>query len=89
MPAKLESTVITQFESGHVATCHSAELDYFSKLVATCSSDRLVKIHRVEVCVDATMDVSICGVCLGGGRGVWEDGGRGRDVVSAQRTNFA
>ena len=46
---KISSTVVTQFETGHQATVHSSELDYFGKCLATSSSDQLVKVFRVEV----------------------------------------
>eukprot|EP00879_Flechtneria_rotunda_P017426 GHRR01018259.1.p1 GENE.GHRR01018259.1~~GHRR01018259.1.p1 ORF type:complete len:242 (+),score=67.87 GHRR01018259.1:119-844(+) len=36
----------TTFESGHVDMVHDAQLDYYGKRLATCSSDRTVKVYR-------------------------------------------
>jgi hypothetical protein len=47
--AKVESSVLSQFETGHQDTVHDAELDFYGKHVATCSSDRLVKVFSVSV----------------------------------------
>ena len=47
--AKVDSSVLSQFETGHQATVHDSQLDYFAKHIATCSSDRLVKVFRVDV----------------------------------------
>ena len=46
---KIESSVLSHFETGHQATVHDAQLDFYGKHLATCSSDRLVKVFRVEV----------------------------------------
>jgi protein transport protein SEC13 len=32
------------FETGHMDTVHDAQLDYYGKRLATCSSDRTVKV---------------------------------------------
>jgi hypothetical protein len=41
------TTTCAQFETGHMDTVHDAQFDYYGKHVATCSSDRLVKIFTV------------------------------------------
>ncbi|KAI8112197.1 hypothetical protein M9434_003521 [Picochlorum sp. BPE23] len=41
------TTTCAQFETGHMDTVHDAQFDYYGKHVATCSSDRLVKIFSV------------------------------------------
>ena len=38
---------LNQFESGHVDLVHDAEFDYYGKRMATCSSDRTIKIFDV------------------------------------------
>lgn len=42
------TTGVSQFETGHQDTVHDAQFDYYGKLVATCSSDRLVKVFSVN-----------------------------------------
>jgi protein transport protein SEC13 len=44
MATKVSKTV----ETGHQDLIHDAQLDYYSKLLATCSSDRSVKIFSVD-----------------------------------------
>lgn len=38
---------LAQFESGHGDMVHDAEFDYYGKRLATCSSDRMIKIFDV------------------------------------------
>ena len=38
---------LTSFESGHSDMVHAAEFDYYGKRLATCSSDRLIKVFDV------------------------------------------
>ena len=38
----------TPFDTGHLDLVHDAQFDFYAKRVATCSSDRLVKVFRVE-----------------------------------------
>jgi WD40 repeat protein len=42
------TATIAQFESGHVDMVHDAEFDYYGKRLATCSSDRTIKIFEVS-----------------------------------------
>jgi len=55
-------------ETGHSDMIHDAQFDYYSKRLATCSSDRLIKVY------DITGDQQYCHVAdLGGHDGpVWE-----------------
>eukprot|EP00742_Colponemidia_sp_Colp-10_P001638 GILJ01001757.1.p1 GENE.GILJ01001757.1~~GILJ01001757.1.p1 ORF type:complete len:340 (+),score=22.35 GILJ01001757.1:60-1022(+) len=41
------ATTIASFDSGHEAMIHDAQLDYYGKRLATCSSDRTIKIFEV------------------------------------------
>ena len=36
------------FESGHNEMIHDAQLDYYGKTLATCSSDKLIKLFHVN-----------------------------------------
>jgi WD40 repeat protein len=42
------TTLSHQCETGHQDTVHDAQFDYYGKHVATCSSDRLIKIFSVS-----------------------------------------
>ena len=43
----MATTTIKQFETGHADTVHDAEFDYYGKKLATCSSDRMIKIFDI------------------------------------------
>lgn len=49
------TTNVSHFETGHQDTVHDAQFDYYGKLVATCSSDRLVKIFSVVCRIDGLL----------------------------------
>jgi protein transport protein SEC13 len=38
----------TTFESGHLDMVHDAQLDYYGRRLATCSSDRTIKIFELS-----------------------------------------
>lgn len=38
---------MTTFESGHTDQVHDAQLDYYGRRLATCSSDKLIKVFEV------------------------------------------
>ncbi len=38
---------VTSFETGHADVVHDAQLDYYGRRLATCSSDRVIKIFEV------------------------------------------
>ena len=40
--------VSATFDSGHQDLIHDAQFDFYGKRVATCSSDRVVKVFQVE-----------------------------------------
>jgi hypothetical protein len=40
-------TTIAQFESGHGDMVHDATFDYYARRLATCSSDRVIKVFDV------------------------------------------
>ncbi len=40
--------VSTAFDSGHQDLIHDAQFDFYGRRVATCSSDRVVKVFQVE-----------------------------------------
>ena len=49
----MATATLAQFESGHADMVHDAEFDYYGKRLATCSSDRMIKIFDVvgeQVC---------------------------------------
>ena len=35
------------FDSGHLDQVHDAQMDYYGKRIATCSSDRTIKVFDV------------------------------------------
>lgn len=39
---------VAQVDTKHVDTIHDAQMDYFGKRLATCSSDRTIRIFKVE-----------------------------------------
>jgi len=43
----MATATLAQFESGHADMVHDAEFDYYGKRLATCSSDRTIKIFEV------------------------------------------
>ena len=43
----MATATLAQFESGHADMVHDAEFDYYGKRLATCSSDRTIKIFDV------------------------------------------
>lgn len=46
-------STVSQFETGHADMVHDVAWDYYGKRIATCSSDRQVKIFEVageQVC---------------------------------------
>ncbi|KAL6778869.1 SEC13 [Auxenochlorella protothecoides x Auxenochlorella symbiontica] len=44
----MAATVVTQFETGHQDAIHDAAYDYYGKRLATCSSDRGIKVFEIE-----------------------------------------
>lgn len=42
------SSVLTSFDSGHEELIHDAQLDYYGKRLATCSSDKTIKIFDLQ-----------------------------------------
>ncbi|KAK2075967.1 hypothetical protein QBZ16_001303 [Prototheca wickerhamii] len=44
----MATSVITQFETGHQDVVHDTAFDYYGKRVATCSSDRAIKIFEID-----------------------------------------
>lgn len=43
----METTATESFATHHADMVHDAQLDYYGKLLATCSSDRTIKIFEV------------------------------------------
>mmetsp|Transcript_13096 Transcript_13096/g.15812 ORF Transcript_13096/g.15812 Transcript_13096/m.15812 type:complete len:309 (+) Transcript_13096:115-1041(+) len=43
----MATTTSQSFDSGHADMVHDAQLDYYGKLLATCSSDRVIKLFDV------------------------------------------
>lgn len=43
----MATATLAQFESGHADMVHDVEFDYYGKRLATCSSDRMIKIFDV------------------------------------------
>lgn len=35
------------FDSGHLDQVHDAQIDYYGKRIATCSSDRTIKVFDI------------------------------------------
>ena len=45
--AQTPAATLVQFESGHADMVHDASFDYYGKRLATCSSDRSIKVFDV------------------------------------------
>eukprot|EP00697_Spironema_sp_BW2_P002641 gnl/Spiro4/13495_TR7193_c0_g2_i1.p1 gnl/Spiro4/13495_TR7193_c0_g2~~gnl/Spiro4/13495_TR7193_c0_g2_i1.p1 ORF type:complete len:148 (+),score=22.49 gnl/Spiro4/13495_TR7193_c0_g2_i1:31-444(+) len=41
-------STVASFDTGHDDMIHDAQADYYGKLLATCSSDRLIKIYDIS-----------------------------------------
>lgn len=41
------TATVTEFETGHVDMVHDIAYDYYGKRLATCSSDRTIKIFDI------------------------------------------
>eukprot|EP00955_Chlamydomonas_euryale_P105140 365617-Chlamydomonas_euryale.AAC.15 len=46
-PAGMAAMAATSFESGHDGMVHDAQLDYYGRRLATCSSDKTIKVFDV------------------------------------------
>lgn len=44
----MSTSNVAQFESGHGDMVHDASFDYYGKRLATCSSDRNIKVFNVS-----------------------------------------
>lgn len=43
----MATATLAQFESGHTDMVHDATFDYYGRRLATCSSDRVIKVFDV------------------------------------------
>ena len=44
----MATAFVSSFDTGHQDTVHDAQFDYYGKQIATCSSDRTIKVFRVQ-----------------------------------------
>eukprot|EP00890_Picochlorum_soloecismus_P001498 jgi/Picsp_1/2349/NSC_05812-R1_protein sec13 homolog len=44
----MATTFVANFDTGHQDTVHDAQFDYYGKQIATCSSDRTIKVFRIQ-----------------------------------------
>ena len=60
------ATTIATIDTQHTDIVHDAQLDYYGRRLATCSSDRVIKIY--DVAGDETSHSADLAVCVGAGR---------------------